>query len=55
MLGNNFKMILKEERWSKIPTFMVPYTGSFYRSEVIACLLEPAVTVCECLMLDTCT
>ncbi len=23
MLGNNFKTILKEERWSKLPTFMV--------------------------------
>ena len=24
MLGNNFKPILKEERWSKLPTFTVP-------------------------------
>ncbi len=24
MLGNNFKTILKEERWSKLPTFTVP-------------------------------
>jgi hypothetical protein len=23
MLGNNFKTILKEERWSKLPTFTV--------------------------------
>jgi hypothetical protein len=23
MLGNNFKAILKEERWSKLPTFTV--------------------------------
>jgi hypothetical protein len=24
MLENNFKTILKEERWSKLPTFTVP-------------------------------
>jgi hypothetical protein len=30
MLGNNFKTILKEERWSKLPTFTVPECSFMY-------------------------
>jgi hypothetical protein len=44
MFGNNFKTILKEERWSKLPTFTVPLPAkSIYDQLPISILPFPSL------------